>query len=163
MYTVAMKTGIFPGTFDPITLGHSDLVARAARLFDKVIIAVAENPGKNPLLSLEQRIALVKATTAHMPHVSVYGFSGLLVDFAKSHKAEVLIRSLRTVTDFEHELQLAQVNEQLAPHIQTLFLTPNPKFTFISSSLVREIVQLGGDVSAFVHPDVAKTLKTLCP
>lgn len=157
-----MKTGIFPGTFDPITRGHSDLVERAARLFDKVIIGVAENPGKHPLLSLEQRIHLVKVTTAHIPHVSVYGFSGLLVDFAQSHKAPVIIRSLRTATDFEHELQLAQVNEQLNPDIQTLFLTPNPTLTFISSSLVREIASLNGDVSAFVHSEVEKTLKTLC-
>lgn len=158
-----MKTGIFPGTFDPITLGHSDLIARASQLFDKVIIAVAENPGKNPLLSLEQRINLIKTTIAHIPHVSVYGFSGLLVDFAKSHKAQVIIRSLRSATDFEYELQLARINEQLAPEIQTLFLTPNPEYAYISSSLVREIIRLNGDVSKFVHPIVAKTLKTLWP
>ncbi len=163
MYTVGMKTGIFPGTFDPITRGHSDLVERACQLFETVIIAVAENPGKNPLLSLEQRIELVTASTAHLPQVRVLGFKGLLIDFTRREQAQVIIRSLRTASDFEHELQLAHMNAQLAPEIQTLFLTPNPQYDFISSSLVREITRLKGDISPFVHPIVANTLKKLWP
>jgi pantetheine-phosphate adenylyltransferase len=163
MYTVGMKTGIFPGTFDPITRGHSDLVERACQLFETVIIAVAENPGKNPLLSFEQRIELVSATTAHLPQVRVQGFTGLLIDFARKEQAQVIIRSLRTSADFDHELQLAHMNAQLAPEIQTLFLTPNPQYDFISSSLVREITRLKGDVSPFVQPIVTKTLKKLWP
>lgn len=163
MYTGGMKTGIFPGTFDPMTRGHSDLVERACQLFDKVIIAVAENPGKKPLLPLEQRIALVIDSTQHLPKVSVQGFSGLLVDFADAHQANVIIRSLRSSADFEHESQLAYMGQQLAPHIQTIFLTATPESMFISSSLVREIAQLGGDVSPFVHPNVVTALKKLWP
>lgn len=158
-----MKTGIFPGTFDPITRGHSDLIERACKLFETVIIGIAENTSKNPLLSFEQRVELVTKTTAHLPNVKVQGFKGLLIDFARKEQAHVIIRSLRTAADFEHELQLAHMNEQLAPEIQTLLLTPNPKYTFISSSLVREITRLGGDISPFVHPLVVTTLKKLWP
>jgi pantetheine-phosphate adenylyltransferase len=161
MYTVGMKTGIFPGTFDPMTRGHSDLVQRACQLFENVIIAVAQNPGKKPVLSLEQRIALVVDTTAHLPQVSVKGFSGLLIEFARTHQAHAIIRSLRSTADFEHESQLAYMNQQLDPSIQTVFLTPNPQYAFVSSSLVREIALLGGDISAFVHPNAVSALKNL--
>lgn len=156
-----MKIGIFPGTFDPITRGHSDLVQRAGLLFEKVIIAVAENPGKKPVLSLNTRIALVKDATAHLPFVSVQGFSGLLIDFAREHQAQTLIRSLRSTADFEHESALAYMNQQLDPSIQTIFLTPSTQYAFISSSLVREIALLGGDISAFVHPSAVTALKNL--
>lgn len=156
-----MKTAIFPGTFDPMTRGHSDLVERACQIFDKIIVAVAQNPGKKPLLSLEQRISLAKDSLEHLPNIDVQGFSGLLVDFADKHQATIIIRSLRSSADFEHESQLAYMGQQLAPHIQTVFLTATPESMFISSSLVREIAQLGGDVSAFVHPNVVETLKKL--
>jgi len=158
-----MKTAIFPGTFDPITRGHTDLIERASHLFDTIIIAVAENPSKSPLLSLEQRIALVTEDTAYLPNISVQGFKGLLVDFAAQHNAQIIVRSLRSAADFEHELQLAHANQKLAPNIQTLFLPPNPEYAFISSSVVRDIARLGGDTSAFVHPNVSNTLKKLWP
>ncbi len=154
-----MKTGVFSGTFDPITLGHSDLVTRACQLFDKVIVAVAQNPGKKPLLTLDTRVKLVTHALAHLPNVEVLGFTGLLIDFMHTHQAGFIIRSLRNTADFEHESQLAFMNQQLAPDIQTLFLHPTVQYAFISSSLVREIAQLGGDVSAFVSPHVVETLK----
>ncbi|MFA6038356.1 MAG: pantetheine-phosphate adenylyltransferase [Legionellales bacterium] len=156
-----MKTAIFPGTFDPMTRGHSDLVERACQIFDKIIVAVAQNPGKKPLLSLEQRISLAKDSLEHLPNIDVEGFSGLLVDFATKHQAKVIIRSLRSSADFEHESQLAYMGQQLAPHIQTVFLTATPQSMFISSSLVREIAQLGGDVSSFVHPNVMTAFEKL--
>jgi pantetheine-phosphate adenylyltransferase len=163
MYTAHMKTGIFPGTFDPITRGHSDLLTRACQLFETIIIAVAENPSKKPVLSLDTRIQLVTEATKHLPQVQVKGFSGLLVDFAKQQQAQVIIRSLRTGADFDHESQLAHMNQQLAEHIHTVFLTSSPQLSFISSSLVREIASLGGDVSAFVHPSAITALKKLWP
>lgn len=155
-----MQIGIFPGTFDPITRGHSDLIARACQLFEKVIIAVAENPGKKPMFTLEVRLQLARLATESMPQVSVQGFSGLLVDFARSQNAQVIIRSLRSSADFEHESSLALMNQQLAPDIHTVFLSPHPLYAFISSTLVREIATLGGDISPFVHPSVINALKS---
>lgn len=150
-----MNRVLYPGTFDPITKGHGDLIERASRLFDHVIIAVAASPKKNPLFSLEQRVALAQEVTKHLPNVEVVGFSTLLAHFVKEQKANVFLRGLRAVSDFEYEFQLANMNRQLAPDVESMFLTPSEKYSFISSTLVREIAALGGDISKFVHPAVA--------
>lgn len=155
-----MPVAIYPGTFDPITNGHSDLVSRASALFDKVIVAVAVSAGKNPGFGLEQRVALVKEVLAGIDNVEVTQFDALLVDFARRSGAGVILRGLRAVSDFEYEFQLAGMNRRLAPDVETMFLTPAEKFSYISSTLVREIAALGGDVSEFVHPAVARALKT---
>ena len=149
---------IYPGTFDPITNGHTDLIGRAARLFDEVVVGVANSPSKRPLFDLAERVLLAQQVTAHLPNVKVVGFSGLLVDFAREQQANVLIRGLRAVSDFEYEFQLANMNRQLAPDVESMFLTPSEKYSFISSTLVREIAALGGDISTFVHPAVADAL-----
>jgi pantetheine-phosphate adenylyltransferase len=146
-------TAIYPGTFDPITNGHLDLIARASRLYHKVIVAVAVNRGKAPLFSLEERVDLVKAVVAEYPNVEVIGFGNLLVDCAKQQGANVILRGLRAVSDFEYEFQLAGMNRRLAPDLETVFLTPAEQYEFISSSMIREIAQLNGDVSCFV-PDL---------
>ncbi|MCI0506090.1 MAG: pantetheine-phosphate adenylyltransferase [Gammaproteobacteria bacterium] len=153
---------IYPGTFDPITKGHTDLVERALHLFDKVIVAVAKNTAKEPVFSLEERISMAKVALEDCEGVEVLPLPGLLVEFAKQHKAKAILRGLRAVSDFEYEFQLAGMNRKLAPEIETLFLTPAEKYAYISSSLVREIAALGGDVSAFVHKKVmAELLKRL--
>lgn len=151
-------TAVYPGTFDPITCGHFDLIERAARFYDRLVIAVADNRNKTALFSLEKRVALAKEVTAGMPNVEVIGFSGLLVDFVREIDGNVLLRGLRAVSDFEYEFQLASMNRKLAPEVETMFMTPAEQYAFISSSLVREISALGGDVSEFVHPVVAKAL-----
>lgn len=153
-----MNRVLYPGTFDPITKGHGDLIERAARLFDEVIIAVAASPKKNPLFSLDKRVELAEAVSAHLPNVRVLGFSNLLAQFAHQQQANVLLRGLRAVSDFEYEFQLANMNRQLAPDVESMFLTPSEKYSFISSTLVREIAALGGDISKFVHPVVADAL-----
>ncbi|MCO3049222.1 pantetheine-phosphate adenylyltransferase [Pseudomonas aeruginosa] len=153
-----MNRVLYPGTFDPITKGHGDLIERASRLFDHVIIAVAASPKKNPLFSLEQRVALAQEVTKHLPNVEVVGFSTLLAHFVKEQKANVFLRGLRAVSDFEYEFQLANMNRQLAPDVESMFLTPSEKYSFISSTLVRKIAALGGDISKFVHPAVADAL-----
>lgn len=153
-------TAIYPGTFDPITNGHSDLIERAARLFDHVIVAVAANPKKVPLLALEQRMALARQALAGLANVEVSGFDTLLADYAHVRGAQVILRGLRAVSDFEFEFQMAGMNRQLAPDIETLFLTPAEKYTYISSSLVKEVAALGGDVAAFVHPAVGAALSS---
>ncbi|MBO3278274.1 pantetheine-phosphate adenylyltransferase [Pseudomonas schmalbachii] len=153
-----MNRVLYPGTFDPITKGHADLVERASRLFDHVVIAVAASPKKNPLFPLEQRVELCREVTAHLPNVTVVGFSSLLVHFVKEQNANILLRGLRAVSDFEYEFQLANMNRQLAPDIESMFLTPSEKYSFISSTLVREIAALGGDITKFVHPVVATAL-----
>ena len=152
-------TAVYPGTFDPITHGHSDLVERAARLFDRVILAVAENPAKSPAFSLKERLAFAHEALASYSNVEVCGFDGLLVDFVRERNARVIVRGLRAVSDFEYEFQLASMNRQLAPEIETLFLTPAEQYAYVSSSLVREIAALGGDVTPFVHPRVAAALR----
>ena len=152
-------TAIYPGTFDPITNGHIDLVIRASKLFDRVIVAVAINPSKAPTFSLDERVALAEQTLSELDNVEVCGFEGLLVDVAKQKNAKVIIRGLRAVSDFEHEFQLAGMNRKMQPDIETLFLTPAEQFTYISSSLVREIAALGGDVSEFVAPCVTSALQ----
>jgi pantetheine-phosphate adenylyltransferase len=153
------RRALYPGTFDPITNGHHDLVRRAATLFDRVIVAIASNPNKAPLFSLEARVDLARRVLKDLPNVEVLGYSGLTVDCAKQHKAAVIVRGLRAVSDFEFEFQLANMSRHLAREIETVFLTPQEQFTFISSSLVREIAILGGDVSEFVDPIVEAELK----
>uniref|UniRef100_UPI004047A7CE pantetheine-phosphate adenylyltransferase n=1 Tax=Shewanella sp. TaxID=50422 RepID=UPI004047A7CE len=148
------RRAIYPGTFDPVTNGHADLIERAARLFKHVIIGIASNPSKQPRFTLEERVAQVKLVTAHLDNVEVVGFTGLLVDFAKEQHASVLVRGLRAVSDFEYEFQLANMNRRLS-----VFLTPAEENSFISSTLVKEVALHGGDVSQFVHPQVAEALK----
>jgi pantetheine-phosphate adenylyltransferase len=151
-------TAIYPGTFDPITKGHSDLVQRAAKLFDRVIVAIAANPAKAPALSLAKRVELARTVLAELENVEIVSFDTLLADFVKARGAQVILRGLRAVSDFEHEFQLAGMNRRLAPQVETLFLTPAEQYAYISSSLVREIAALGGDVSEFVHPAVNAAL-----
>ena len=143
---------VYPGTFDPITRGHEDLVRRAAGIFDHVVVAIAANPNKAPLFSIEERVELARGVLAELPNVSIQGYHGLTVDFAKNNQIGVIIRGLRAVSDFEFEFQLANMGRHIAPGVETMFLTPKEHFTFISSTLVREIATLGGDVSQFVHP-----------
>jgi pantetheine-phosphate adenylyltransferase len=151
-------TAVYPGTFDPITNGHTDLIQRAARLFDRVIVAVAAKPGKTPAFTAEERVAMAGTALADLPTVEVCSFDGLLVEFVQSRGARVILRGLRAVSDFEYEFQLASMNRQLAPTVETLFLTPAEQYAYISSSLVREIAALGGDVSGFVHAKVEAEL-----
>ena len=151
-------SAMYPGTFDPITNGHADLVRRAARLYDQVVIAVAASPGKTPMFSLAERVALCEAVLEDCRNVSVLGYQGLTIDFARANGLAVILRGLRAVSDFEYEMQLASMNRQLTADVETVFLTPTAEFTFISSSLVREIVTLGGDIAAFVDPRVATQL-----
>ena len=148
-------TAIYPGTFDPITNGHLDLICRASKLYGRVIVAAATSLGKKPLFSLEERVALIEDVVSDLPNVEVIGFNTLLVDCAKQHQASVIIRGLRAVSDFEYEFQLAGMNRRLSPEIETVFLTPAEQYEFISSSMIREIAQLKGDVSSFV-PDSVK-------
>lgn len=152
-------TAIYPGTFDPITNGHSDLVQRASRLYDQVIVAVAGNSPKQPAFPLEQRIELARITLAGMDNVEVCGFNTLLVDYARSRGARVILRGLRAVSDFEFEFQLAGMNRRMAPEIETVFMMPAEDYSFISSTLVKEVARLGGDISGFVHPAVEMALK----
>ena len=153
------RTAVYPGTFDPITNGHIDLVARAARVFSKVIVAIAESPHKQPLLSLDDRILLSRNELSGLKNVEVLGFSNLLVEFVQQVGAGVLIRGLRAVSDFEYEFQLASMNRHLAPNVETLFLTPDDQYGFISSSLVKEIARLDGDVSEFVSDEVRQAMR----
>lgn len=143
---------VYPGSFDPITRGHEDLVRRAVRLFDEVVVAIAESPSKQPCFSLEERVDLARQVLADLPQVKVVGFSGLLMKFLEEQGATIVLRGLRAVSDFEYELQLAGMNRKLNPEVETLFLTPSEQYMFVSASLVREIARLGGDVSEFVHP-----------
>jgi pantetheine-phosphate adenylyltransferase len=151
-------SALYPGTFDPITSGHSDLVRRATRVFDKVIVAVAANPAKRPLFTLEERVGLATQVLADIPGVSVVGFDNLLIQCVRQHGARVILRGLRAVSDFEFEFQLAGMNRRLDPEIETVFMTPSERETFVSASLVKEIALLGGDVTEFVHPVVKAAL-----
>jgi pantetheine-phosphate adenylyltransferase len=155
-------SAMYPGTFDPITLGHEDLVRRALRLFDKVVVAIAENPGKEPMFTVQERVQLAKTTLADLDNVEVTGYSGLTVDFARENNLQVIVRGLRAVSDFEYEFQLASMNRHLTDEVETVFLTPTERFTFISSSLVREIATMGGDVTDFVSPKVKLALLDRC-
>ena len=155
-------SAMYPGTFDPITLGHEDLVRRATRLFDRVVVAIADNPGsKGPLFSTAERVAMAASVLGDIDKVEVTGYKGLTVDFARKNKLRVIIRGLRAVSDFEYEFQLANMNRHLTEEVETAFLTPTEKYTFISSSLVREVAALGGDVSEFVSPKVKRALLSL--
>jgi pantetheine-phosphate adenylyltransferase len=150
---------LYPGTFDPITLGHEDLVRRAARLFDRVVVGVADSRGKRPIFDLDERVQMARAVLAVYPNVEVVGFTGLLMTFLRDQQARVILRGLRAVSDFEFEFQMAGMNRILHPDVETLFLTPSEQFMFISASIVREIGSLGGDVSQFVQPLIAQRLR----
>ncbi len=152
------KVAMCAGTFDPITMGHLDVIERAARIFPRVVIAVATNPGKNPLFSLEERIELVQQSTAHLNGIEVDSFSGLLVDFAESKQIKIIVRGLRAFSDFEYEFQMALTNRKLKPKIETMFLMPKQDYSYVSSSNVREVAQLGGDTSQFVPVPVQQAL-----
>ena len=151
---------VYPGTFDPITNGHTDLVARASRLFDEVIVAVATDTSKSPVCDVGQRVELATLVLEELPNVRVQPFEGLLMNFCHKTGANLVIRGLRAVSDFEYEFQLAGMNRRLAPDVETIFLTPAEQYAFISSTLVREIAALGGDVSEFVHPEVKRVLQS---
>jgi pantetheine-phosphate adenylyltransferase len=153
-------TAIYPGTFDPITNGHTDLIERGVRMFDKLVVGVAYNtsPGKQPLFQVEERVELARSVLGHLDNVTICSFDSLLVNFAESIGARVIVRGLRAVSDFEYEFQLASMNRRLQTEIETIFLTPTEQYAFLSSSLVREVARLGGDVSAFVHPRVRTVL-----
>lgn len=153
------RNAVYPGTFDPITNGHHDLVRRAASIFSRLVIAIAANPNKAPMFPLAQRVEMARAVLADLPNVEVVGYAGLTVEFARKNDLNVVIRGLRAVSDFEFEFQLANMSRHLSPEIETVFMTPQEQFTFISSTLVREIAVLGGDVSEFVHPIVAAELR----
>ncbi len=155
-----MKTAIYPGSFDPVTNGHIDILERALSLFDKVIITVANNSTKNPLFTEEERVALLRESTKKFKNVEVDAFHGLLVDYVRKRGAVAIVRGLRAVTDFEYELQMALMNRKLNQRVETIFLMPNEKYTYLSSNFVREIARLGGDVDSFVPPCVRKALKT---
>jgi pantetheine-phosphate adenylyltransferase len=153
-----MITALYPGTFDPITNGHADIIARATVLFQRLVVAVAANPSKSPTFTLEQRVVLAQEVLKDLPQVEVVPFSALLIKFPRSVEAQVIIRGLRAVSDFDYEFQLAGMNRRLAPELETVFLTPAEQYTFLSSRLVREVAALGGDISAFVHPVVKAAL-----
>ena len=149
---------VYPGTFDPFTRGHEDLVRRASRIFDEIIVAVARSRNKNPLFGLEERVEIAREVLSPFPNVVVVGFDGLLIDFMRQRSARILLRGLRAVSDFEYEFQMAGMNRKLFPDIETVFLTPADEYMFISATMVREIARLGGDVRGFVHPVVAERL-----
>lgn len=151
-------TAIYPGTFDPLTNGHSDLVQRAAKRFDRIIVAVATNPGKTPRFSAEERIKMARVALSDIDNVEITGFNQLLVEYAREQHADVIIRGLRAISDFEYEFQLAGMNRKLASDIETMFLMPSEKYAYLSSSLVREVAALGGDISEFVHPEIKTAL-----
>jgi pantetheine-phosphate adenylyltransferase len=150
---------VYPGTFDPITNGHEDLIQRASRLFDEVMVGVAHSQAKRPFFSLEERTTIAREVLKPYGNVTVEGFSGLLSEFVKEHSATVILRGLRAVSDFEYEFQLAGMNRRLAPGVETLFLTPSDKYLFLSATIVREIAVLGGDITAFVHPVTAARMR----
>lgn len=154
-----MKRAIYPGSFDPVTVGHLDIISRSAQIFDEVIVGVLNNNQKAPLFRAEERVALIQEVTKELKNVRAEAFSGLLVDFARREKATTIIRGLRAVTDFEYELQMSQTNRQICPEVDTLFLTASVEYSYVSSSTVKEIAYYGGDISAFVPDFVAKEVK----
>ena len=153
-----MRTAIYPGSFDPLTNGHLDVIERAARLFDRVVVAVAKNDSKHPLFTLSERLSLVKAAVNHLPHVEADSFEGLLIEYVARRKAQAVVRGLRAVSDFEFEFQLALMNRKLNDNFETIFMMPKDTYTFLSSRIVKEIAKLGGDVRSFVPPHVKTAL-----
>ena len=149
-----MHIAVYPGTFDPLTRGHEDLVRRGAKIFDKLVVGVADSPNKKPFFTMDERVQIAREVLSHYPNVEVKGFKGLLKDFVRSNNANVIIRGLRAVSDFEYEFQMAGMNRYLLPDVETMFLTPSDQYQFISGTIVREIASLGGDVSKFVFPSV---------
>ena len=153
-----MRVAVYPGTFDPLTRGHEDLVRRAAKIFDKLYVGVADSPNKKPFFTMDERVKIAGEVLSHYPNVEVKGFRGLLKDFVRANEATVIIRGLRAVSDFEYEFQMAGMNRYLLPDVETMFLTPSDQYQFISGTIVREIASLGGDVSKFVFPSVEQWL-----
>lgn len=155
----AAKVAIYPGTFDPLTLGHEDIIRRAAQLFDHIVLGVAESLGKKPIFARDERMEVAREALADVSNVTVVGFSGLLVEFARFHHAKVVVRGVRSVTDFDYEFQMAGMNRQMMPELETIFMTPSEKHQYVSGTLVREIARMKGDIENFVSPSVAKRLK----
>jgi len=156
-----LNKAIYPGTFDPITRGHEDLVLRAARLFDNVVLAIADSPSKRPFFTLDERVKMAKESLAGHANVEVIGFAGLLMDFLREQNARIILRGLRAVSDFEYEFQMAGMNRKLYPDVETIFLTPGEQYMFVSATMVREIATLGGDVSHFVNPVILPYLRRI--
>ena len=154
-----MKRAIYPGSFDPLTLGHLDMIKRSAKIVDELVVGVLNNSAKNSLFSLDERVSMIKEMTESMPNVTVASFDGLLVDYMKEINATIIVRGLRAVTDFEYELQMAQTNRVIAPEIDTIFLTTNLKYSYLSSSIVKEIAEYEGDISEFLHPVIAARVR----
>ncbi len=154
-----MAIAVYPGSFDPVTLGHMDIIERTARMMDHVIVGVLNNNSKTPLFSVEERVKMLESLTSHLPNVEVQSFGGLLVDFVHQNQADVIVRGLRAITDFEYELQLAQTNHVIAPDVDTIFLTTNLRYSYLSSSIVKEIAMYNGDISEFLHPDIVEQVK----
>jgi len=150
-----MSVAVYPGSFDPVTLGHYDIILRTAQVMDRVVIGVLNNQAKKPLFTVEERVAMLKSVTSDLPNVEIQYFEGLTIDFARKNKAKVVVLGLRAVTDFEYELQLAQTNRVIAPEIDTMFLATSLKYSYLSSSMVKEIASLGGDIKEFLHPQIA--------
>ncbi|MCI8294675.1 MAG: pantetheine-phosphate adenylyltransferase [Lachnospiraceae bacterium] len=151
-----MSVAVYPGSFDPVTLGHYDIIVRSAQIMDRLVIGVLHNGAKHPLFSIEERVEMLKSVTADLANVEIQCFDGLTIEFARQNHANVMIRGLRAVTDFEYELQLAQTNRVIAPEIDTMFLATSLKYSYLSSSIVKEIASLGGDISEFLHPQIAE-------
>lgn len=154
-----MTSAVYPGSFDPVTLGHLDIIERTAQIMDHVIVGVLVNRKKTPLFSVEERVNMLKSVTVHLPNVEVKAFDGLTIDFARENGAKAIVRGLRAITDFEYELQLSQTNRVMAPEIDTLFLTTSLKYSYLSSSMVKEIAMYQGDISAFLPPEVAELVR----
>jgi len=154
-----MKTAIYPGSFDPVTLGHYDIIERTATMFGRVIIGVLNNKMKSPLFSAQERVNMLKEVTANLPNVEVQSFDGLLIDFVRQNGGGIIVRGLRAITDFEYELQMAQTNRVMAPEVDTIFLTTNLKYSYLSSSIVKEIAENKGNISEFLHPYVAEMVQ----
>jgi pantetheine-phosphate adenylyltransferase len=153
-----MKIGVYPGTFDPVTHGHTDIIVRSLRVFDKVIVAVAPNPTKRPLFDLAERVEMVKLVTKGLPHVEVVTFKGLLVEYVQKRKAHAVIRGLRAISDFEYEFQMALVNRKLNKSVETVFLMPSEEYSYLTSTLIKEVARFGGRLTDFLHPQVAQRL-----
>ena len=154
-----MNKAIYPGSFDPVTLGHLDIIERTSKMFDRVIIGVLNNKSKSPLFSVEERVNMLKEVTSSLPNVEVQSFEGLLIDFVRKNDARVIVRGLRAITDFEYELQMAQTNRVIAPEVDTIFLSTNLRYSYLSSSIVKEIAEFDGEISAFLHPVVAEKVR----